>query len=252
MKKIIVLSSLGTLIIPLVLYLLHFNSGFSYDDSNWSNFGSYYGGIVSSVFAFLSFIFLISSYYEEKNRNYESDQDQLFFKNLDLAEKIYNKTYYELNGIQFSKSQVFSNFRQANLQMGYYIEDTNTAFKGIAKGKINAQQKNYYDNRYKPLIDTYMMSQNQVVIYCNHINHILEMINIRMPNRKKEYYDLLFSIFSKDDLYVFIFTHYRIIQLNTNLEEIIVNKLNDKDEYEQVLKLIPKIEIFKEYSKIFA
>ena len=252
MKKNIIFISIVIIIFPLILYFLIFHNGFSLDDSNWSNFGSYYGGVVSSLFASLSFIFLIYSYYDEKNKNYESEQDQLFFKYLDIAEKIYNKAYFELNGIQQTKAQVFSTFKQTNLKMGFYIEQTNSILRGLKKGHISPQQKNYYDNSYKPLIDSFYMSQNQVVIYCNHILHILKIVDQRMFTRRKEYYDLLFSIFSKDDLYTFIFTKNDIINKNSLLENIIIEKLGDIREYDNIILMLPKIKQFIEYDKEFA
>ena len=48
---------------PLIIYLIHFNNGFSSLNEDWGNFGSFYGGIISSVFSFISFLALLYTIY---------------------------------------------------------------------------------------------------------------------------------------------------------------------------------------------
>lgn len=63
--KILILSFLA-FALPLILYIVYFNDGFSRQQEHWAEFGSYFGGFAGSVFSFLSFLLLLVSYFKQR------------------------------------------------------------------------------------------------------------------------------------------------------------------------------------------
>jgi hypothetical protein len=56
------------MVIPFILYFITFFGVLSENDQNWANFGSFIGGIVSSIFSFASFVIIISNFIFDRDR----------------------------------------------------------------------------------------------------------------------------------------------------------------------------------------
>jgi hypothetical protein len=91
------------MIIPFVLYFVTFYGSLSENDQNWANFGSFIGGIVSSIFAYASFVILISNFIFDRDKvNKERCIEYLKYVNI-LNSKI-NKIIMDIENIrQYSK-----------------------------------------------------------------------------------------------------------------------------------------------------
>ncbi len=72
MKKSYVLYALlfiAVIIIPVLLYTIHFSYSFSGRNEDWSFFGSYIGGVYSSIFGFISIVILAFTLIETQKNN---------------------------------------------------------------------------------------------------------------------------------------------------------------------------------------
>jgi hypothetical protein len=64
--KIIVILSFFALLTPFCFYFYYFNGPISFEDSSWANFGTFIGGILSSIFSFSSFVLLVYTLLQDK------------------------------------------------------------------------------------------------------------------------------------------------------------------------------------------
>jgi hypothetical protein len=79
--RIIVALSFLALITPFCIYFYFFNGPISNEDANWANFGTFIGGILSSIFSFTSFIVLIYTLLQDK----ETKRKEIYFEYLKLV-----------------------------------------------------------------------------------------------------------------------------------------------------------------------
>lgn len=54
--------------VPYILYFINFSGLLPGSDQNWANFGSFIGGVITSVFSFASFIILFTNYISDKEK----------------------------------------------------------------------------------------------------------------------------------------------------------------------------------------
>lgn len=102
---------------PLAIYFLNFHGGFSVNTSSWSDFGSYVGG----VYGTLGFFAVIHSIYKSDQQNLKMEQDQIFYKSMDLlSNRILNSSILingsSLQGIAIFKEMVEEIKRELELQ----------------------------------------------------------------------------------------------------------------------------------------
>lgn len=64
-------------IIPFIIYFSKFHGNLSNDPAAWGNFGSYAGGVLTSIFSSLSLIFVIWSFIETKRNNNETQKNNI-------------------------------------------------------------------------------------------------------------------------------------------------------------------------------
>ncbi|EPM4162992.1 TPA: hypothetical protein ACW96C_003249 [Yersinia enterocolitica] len=73
-------------LIPIVIYLINFSYGFSTIHIRWAEFGSYFGGIYSSLSSFLLLMTLIVTIYQQNKQSKETlsqNIDKVFYKAFD-------------------------------------------------------------------------------------------------------------------------------------------------------------------------
>lgn len=80
MKNLVYVLVLVCFFIPLATYFINFNDGLSNLSSDWSNFGSYVGG----VYGTLGFFAVAYSIYFNSRQNLKLEQDQVFYKSMEL------------------------------------------------------------------------------------------------------------------------------------------------------------------------
>lgn len=90
----------------IIFYFAVFHSGLSNNDINWANFGSYIGGSAGSVFSFITLVYVVKSFNQQKEEKEKSQEEReqeklqvMFFKSLDLLNNcINNLSYNNIHG----------------------------------------------------------------------------------------------------------------------------------------------------------
>ncbi|MFA6938311.1 MAG: hypothetical protein WCQ67_08780 [Treponema sp.] len=85
--RLIVISLIFGLGIPLLVYALVFRGGFSTDNADWGNFGLYLAGISGPFFSFASFVGLILTLNNSIKEKEGDDAQVLFFRYIDAVLK---------------------------------------------------------------------------------------------------------------------------------------------------------------------
>jgi len=107
---------------PFFVYFINFNDGFAEDQNYWGAFGSYIGGLVSSIFSFLSFIALLYTISNSKKelqqtKNRINEDNKIFKENeirkdlLLTIDKIDSKLikwkdYYNMHILNLGKNNI--------------------------------------------------------------------------------------------------------------------------------------------------
>ncbi len=68
-RKILIAVIILCALIPLVIYFIKFDSTLSPNPQDWGAFGSYIGGVYSTLFGFLSVLILVITFQEMRNAN---------------------------------------------------------------------------------------------------------------------------------------------------------------------------------------
>lgn len=89
-------------LIPIALYLSIFNHSLSHDNQTWGAFGSFIGGVYSSLFGFASAIILIITLYEMRSFNREQTEYQNREKTLDDIKMLCDLLGKSLNNNKFT------------------------------------------------------------------------------------------------------------------------------------------------------
>ncbi len=129
----------ATLVIPGIFYKCNFSNSFSTVSSDWGNFGSYYGGIVSTIFSAGTIIFLIFTLIQQRKQLSDEEvrrlsqekktakqmkltieQMKTSDKQLELARKQQNSTQFY--NMVSQKNYIISTFADEELP-GPYIFD---------------------------------------------------------------------------------------------------------------------------------
>ncbi|MCC4791186.1 putative phage abortive infection protein [Vibrio splendidus] len=93
-----------TAILPIGLYLFKFNDGLSNLHSEWGEFGSFFGGVVSPIISILAFIGLLYSMDETKKQFSEQRDESAFYSLLNFhSSKVEQLTNHELKGYELFK-----------------------------------------------------------------------------------------------------------------------------------------------------
>lgn len=67
----------GSIILSVIVifYFSVFHSGLSKEDTNWANFGSYVGGSAGSIFSFITLVYVVKSFNQEKEEKKEAAKE---------------------------------------------------------------------------------------------------------------------------------------------------------------------------------
>lgn len=102
--------SLAIATLPFLFYFFYFHNGLSPNDQNWANFGTFVGGIITSVFSFTSFILVLYMYSRSIEDKRADEKTTLFFKHLDLIENCRSAITVSLDDARLQGQEVFSAF----------------------------------------------------------------------------------------------------------------------------------------------
>jgi len=231
------------MLVPFVLYFITFFGVLSDNDQNWANFGSFIGGIVTSVFSFASFIILISNFVLDRNKiNKDRTIEYLKYTNIYASE--INQVILNMENIRhYSKYLLKDDY-------DYLAIMTDNDFLNICSriNKLrdyllkneslfnipNTNNKIYYDSIMKNINE--IINPNLIVNICtkfeNDACNYFYMIDRSLRN---EYKTLLktIEIFSKNGMKNFNIVEYKnkivqhIYSINENILENKLDKTKD-------------------------
>jgi hypothetical protein len=139
--KIIVVTAFVLFTLPLIAYRWIFNGSITDNDQNWSNFGSFWGGVGGAIFSFASFMALILTYSQSVRDKKADDEINQFFQLLELLGSTEDRLYFKTSEQAFRGRETISRYiLLANKISGYYnsaiernlMED----IKGLTKNPI--------------------------------------------------------------------------------------------------------------------
>ena len=103
-------------IAPFIIYLIYFHDGISADQNDWSSFGSFYGGIVSSILSFISIVLLVYTISIQKKKDYsdnitalEKDTEDRVFKYIEKTNVVFDnlKKFIDENVIDYNGNRLY-------------------------------------------------------------------------------------------------------------------------------------------------
>lgn len=191
--KTAIILSITFLIVPFFLYFLNFHN-FSNNNQDWANFGSYIGGVVSSVFSYLSFFIVLIVFYTTKKENDNKEIEERIFKYLELINNCQNKIITNIDPNKILRGEsVFSQFNGMSFRLNELIEN----------------------NKSKQLTDPIRQLLLTLVFYKNPISEYYELIIIYLNyvekkgfKKKNEYIPLLSSQMSEQQKMAFAIIYY--------------------------------------------
>jgi hypothetical protein len=137
--KWIIIMAFIVMAIPFFLYFKTFFGSLSNNDQNWANFGSYIGGLISSIFSFASFIILILNFiYDRDTINKSRTIEYLKHTNIFISE--INHIIINIENIRhYSKYLLKDNYDKMSII-------TDNDFRNICS-RINILREYLNDNR---------------------------------------------------------------------------------------------------------
>jgi len=186
MRVIVVLASI-VFLMPFVVYSIYFNGGVSNIDQAWANFGSFIGGIGSTIFSFAGFIAVISTFNIQKKDNEEEKAMANIFKYLELINIGRQNLSFSFLGNEAITGEVV-------------IERFNGMIAYLSAKKQDLKVKNNMDleafEKENPNIKSevlrYEILRYSVEGYANLIEKAMNYID-KIRVEKSEYLDILFS-----------------------------------------------------------
>ncbi len=186
MRVIVVLASI-VFLMPFVVYFIYFNGGVSNIDQAWANFGSFIGGIGSTIFSFAGFIAVISTFNIQKKDKEEEKAMANIFKYLELINiGRQNLSFSFLGNEAITGEVVIERFNG----MIAYLSAKKQDLK--AKNNMDLEAFEKENPNIKSEILRYEILRYSVEGYANLIEKAINYID-KIRVEKSEYLDILFS-----------------------------------------------------------
>jgi hypothetical protein len=228
MKKILMKSNLILIILsivlftcPFMLYFLVFNSGFSNDNNSWGNFGSYIGGLISSVFSFASLLAVLYSFNRSNKDKLVSDEEKMIFKYVDLIKESRNNLFCKT-----SETQEYKGMELVSAYSASYanISMINSEYKKRGTSILNItktpQYYGYYVNHMflTTSIESFMTIIKLSYIYILHLKEV----------NQHYYLELISAVLTNQDKMAFMYYNFDFIEANSILQKYIYHDDNQK------------------------
>lgn len=205
---VLLFSTVLIILIPFILYLSKFNGRLSVNNQDWANFGSFYGGIVSSIFAALSFIIVLIIFSNEIQNKTNDKIDSNILKYLDVLSSRYQKISVNINNQKIIGTDVFNQFN-------VYAMKISELSQNFASDVGNVDLKNELNGLYL----TSVFIKNSIREYLKLV--IITFNYIEKHNRKEIYQPLLSACLSEQEGMSCAILKYSEISQNNTLKEFI-------------------------------
>jgi hypothetical protein len=182
--KLIILSSLGLLLGPLVAYFLIFHGALSANDQSWAAFGSYLGGVVGTVFGYGSFLIVLYTYGRSEQDKDNDRKEMFFFKYLDVHRANTQTMTLLMNNNLIEGQKVLLVYKSSLVKISQEFIN----YKAVTEAAIAAGNKNwdyrYYISNCVEYFFTKSAIRNQMDLDLNILKYILS----RMPKEDRDKY----------------------------------------------------------------
>jgi len=164
---------------PYILYFINFSGLLPGNDQNWANFGSFIGGVITSVFSFASFVILFTNYIFDKEN---ITKIEILQKHLVENKNIY---YNETNKICYDS--IISKIDE--ISSPYILQKEITSFVKDAVNFyyfIDSKLRNEYDELIEIIVavSSNGMQNFNIVEYSKKIDQHIISINENILNKK--------------------------------------------------------------------
>lgn len=214
-SQIYLLVSILITLVPLIIYFSVFNNELSSNSSDWSNFGSYLGGVVSAFLTFLTILLLIRSFDFQQETTVVNQFESTFFELFKLHKEITNRIEGEVKVYSYDGSYRIINysgleyFDAASKYLDYRFNDLDYITNRV-EWKIDTGNKDEVKNQLQKDIDKiydefYEGKESELGHYFRSLYHILKFINDSKISNKSKYFDLLQAFLTDSELHVLFY-----------------------------------------------
>ncbi len=139
-NKILIASIIAVLCFPFVIYLTRFPGLYSANSVEWGIFGTFIGGLLSSIFAGLSFIVVLLVYWRSNEDRKNRESRETVLKLLEELSNRYKKIVIRIEDTAQIGEMVFSYFNSSAFQLYKLYQDylKNKENENL-KGQVKAQ-----------------------------------------------------------------------------------------------------------------
>ena len=213
---------------PFVLYFTVFNNGFSDDHYSWGSFGSYIGGLISSVFSFASFLAILYSFNRSNKDKLSNDEEKRVFQYLDLIKESRNNLYCKINETQEYKGQ--------ELIMAYSASYANISVNCSRYKKRGISIANMKETpEYNGICVNHIFLTQSIESFMIIIKLSYEYI-LNLKELNKTYYlELISSVLTNQDKMAFMYYQYDFLESNVILQKYIY-----EDEKQKIGNELPR------------
>jgi hypothetical protein len=187
-KGILFSTSFFLFVVPFIFYIVFFSGPIISDDQKWANFGTYFGGVVSPVFTFLSFIVVILVYYESNEDKKDETIRQKFFQYMEYMNKCYSHIECNTPNVSIVGEKVFSSFNGLAFEINKF-----------PKVKIEPQKEFPFDDNGKSRLISYIFFRNSIMPFVKIVKTTIHYIEKQKSDLKRDFYDLLDSQLSEQN-----------------------------------------------------
>lgn len=206
-SKPYLITSIIFILIPLGLYFIFFNNGFSSESSEWGNFGSYIGGVASAFLSFLTILLIIRSFdFQQKNTQSEKFENSFFTLlalHKDATEKILGKN---LNGKTLT-GYSFIEFFKSQLEPQMESLGTSSNLKKKLDSDISDEEKTLILSERASVIYEKNFQGNEATLghYFRSLYHIMKFIDQSPIEDKSKYASFVQAFLTDSELYILFY-----------------------------------------------
>lgn len=196
--------SLLVSIIPIVFYAASFPYGLSNNDQSWANFGSFFGGTVTSVFSFISFVLILYTFLKTTEDKENDDKVSMFFRYVEMLSFCKENVSVNFGNKSRKGQEVFSDFSGIVASMSFPQVQTIALKSNRSQEDEAIFQKHYTD---------YLFYRNSIRQFTNLLSIAFKFVESEGGEKKDMFFDVLVSQLSEQEVMAFgIINHKTISQ----------------------------------------
>ncbi len=183
--------TLVVFIVPVTMYFMTFTGGISDNDQNWANFGTFIGGVITSVFSYISFILVLYTFLKSNEDKKKDEETTLFFNYLGMLNNCKSNVTVRIGATAQFGHEVFSTF--SALVAALVME------KKFGEISLKKNRSRSEDEFLKGQCLKYFFFRNSLRPFSDLLEIILEFITKDCKNHKEKFLSVLISHLSEQE-----------------------------------------------------